>query len=164
MSYSSIVDVRNALTPGADASDQTTASILEDSQIQDAINEADSVILAYIGADYSVPQDPNDTLVAVAPVRWWSRDIAGFLATLTYKRNKDVTTDDPVRLRYNMVMSMLTAIRDGKGSVDLPPADPDAGDGDVTVINLYTGDLWGPADFGLSAAGNPFPTYYPYGG
>lgn len=151
--YCTVFDVRNALTPGAAASDATTAASLGDAQITDAINEADSRINSYLPGDYSVSAttiqqgDPPQAF-SVAPdlIRFWSRDIAAYLATLTYKKHMNVPEDDPVRLRYEMVMETLRLVRDGKINL---PADADATDdlGDVFVYNQYTGNLFGADDF-----------------
>jgi phage gp36-like protein len=150
--YCTVFDVRNALTPGAVA-DATTAASLDDAQITDAINEADSRINTYLPSDYTVPQtsvqqgDPVATFV-VAPdiIRFWSRDIAAYLATLTYKKHMNVPEDDPVRLRYEMAMEALRLAKDGK--ITLPP-DANAEDdlGNVFVYNQYTGNLFGAEDF-----------------
>jgi hypothetical protein len=158
--YSLVEDVRNALTPGGSSSDTTTAASFSDAQIEDAINEADSIIDTHISLLYDIPQDPDEALVAVEPVRWWSRDIAAYLATLTFKRSKDIPADEPIRLRFALVMSLLVAIRDGKASVELPPAD---GGSEVVVQNLYTGYLFGPEDFGLAPAGYSGPGIWPGG-
>ena len=154
--YSSVASVRAALTPGSLPEDGSTASGLQDEQIRDAINEADAVIDSHIGSVYTVPvaydESPLDT-VAVAPVRFWSRNIAAYLATLTFKRNKDVGKDEPVRLRYDGTMALLVAIRDGKATVpSLPiPGDED-GDG-AQVFQLYDGELFTEADQGLGPEG-----------
>lgn len=147
--YCTIEDVRNALTPGGSQVDKTTASGLEDTQIIDSIREADSIVNSYINARYTVPQDPLDADRAVEPARFWSRNIAAFLATLTYKRSKDVPADEPVRLRYNLTMAGLLAIREGKATTSLPPIGVTTGSDGVTVINQYQGSMFAPADFAL---------------
>lgn len=179
--YSTPLDVRLALTPGADSADLSTAAGLTDQQIIDAILEADGIINAYLLRLYTIPvadfveanplatdppADPPlpETItsnVAPRPVRGWSRDIAAYLATLTFKRNQDVTKDDPVRLRYAQAMEMLTAIRDSKAFLDpdtFPPAGEDVG-GKVFVENLYDGKLFGLSDFDLAPNGSN--TAYP---
>lgn len=162
--YSSVFDVRNALTPGASSSDATTASSLSEAQIVDAINEADSRIDGYLPADYTVPmqeiqQSTEDPLpppqeVAHNLIRFWSRDIAAYLATLTFKRNKDVSSDDPVRLRYNMAMSDLEKV--ARGILVLPP-DATPGDevGNVFIANQYEGRMFGLEDFDLTTSRRP---------
>lgn len=156
--YCTVLDVRNALTPGADPADGTTASSLSDDQIIDAVNEADARINTYLPANYTPPTEtiqigdpPVAAIVAVGMVRYWSRDIAAYLATLTYKKHQNVPEDDPVRLRYNSAMQSLLEVREGK--IILPP-DADTGDdvfpGEVVVHNSYEGTLFGPEDFSLT--------------
>lgn len=147
--FSSVNDVRNALTPGGDTNydDVSTAAGLPTDQLVDAIEEADSTIRTYIGGSYQIPQSPDDASVAVQPVRFWSRNIAAWLANLTYMGSKDVSPDDPVRLRYNETMAILISIRDGKSR---PPLEPvpvsSSGGGGSAVFNLYEGNLFGPED------------------
>lgn len=155
--FSTVHDVRNALTPGAVETDTTTAASLSDEQLADAIAEADSRIQSYLPQDYTVPtvmveygDPPEPAQVAFSTIRFWSRDIAAYFATLTYNRGRTVNEDDPVRLRYNAVMETLREVRDGK--ISLPP-DADTTDdthpGAVVVHNRYEGDLFSMDDFGL---------------
>jgi len=151
MPYSSPIDVRNALTPGAASTDPSTAGGLSDEQIDDAIAQADARINGYLPADYTVPMITleNDLQVASSPFRFWSRDIAAYLATLTYKRNKDVPLDEPVRLRYTDTMADLLAV--SRGTYQLPDDGVTDGDlGEVFVYNQYEGQLFGPSDFYLA--------------
>lgn len=147
--YSTVTDVRSALFPGAGAEpteDKTTAASLPNEQIVDAINEADSTVNTYL----SVPGDRKVTMendAATQPVRYWSRNIAAYLATLTFRRGKDLGQDDPVRLRYTATIGLLTAIRDGKTGNPLEPADPAPGSGGIEVFNQYDGNLFSPDDF-----------------
>jgi phage gp36-like protein len=140
--------VRNALAPGA-SEDMDTAASFADAQIEDAIKEADGVVDTYIYALFGIPQDPNDATVAVYPVRAWSRDIAAYLATLTFRKSKDMEVDDPVRLRYNYVIALLEKIASGELRPNLPqpPALPDGyGSQGAFVYNLYPFKLFTPAD------------------
>lgn len=155
--FSSVFDVRNALTPGADEADTSTAASLEDYQIFDAIEQADSRIQGYLPAGYvvgeqtvTVPPDVYD--VAVSPFRWWSRDIAAWLVTLTFRRNKDLPVDDPIRLRYEATMVELGMV--AEGTFNLPPSSEalPADAYGVVVENLYEGTLFGPEDFNLVKA------------
>lgn len=143
--FSTVQDVKNALAPSGVITG--TAATLSDVQITDAINEADSTIRSMIGNIYSIPLLPVDpptdppTTYGQEPVRYWSRDIAAFLATLTFKRNQDVSENDPVRLRFNLAMKSLQDIRDGKATLPFPPADGDADAGAAvfnTVPHLFT--------------------------
>jgi hypothetical protein len=147
--YSSPTDVRNALTPGADGTDQTTAAHFADAQIEDAIKEADGNIDTYIYSKFGIPQDPGDPNVAVYPVRAWSRDIAAYLVTLTFRKSKDLEPDDPIRLRFLWVMGILEKIADGTLTPNLPqPPEPPEGTGPqgAFVYNVNPFKLFTPAD------------------
>ncbi len=150
--YSAPIDVRNALTPGATSVDPSTGAGLSDEQIDDAIRQADSRIDGYLPEGYVVPteQNENDLTTAVPPIRYWSRDIAAYLATLTYYRNKNLPQDEPVRLRYIDTMNELLLV--SKGIFELPSsAGVDDGlEGDVFVYNQYQGSLFGAEDFLLT--------------
>lgn len=157
--YSSVEDVRNALTPGADSDDASTAAGLEDEQLNDSISEADAIIDAWIAGTVKIPSvidDDHPDGVAPYPVRYYSRNIAAWLATLTFKRNKDVPPDDPVRLRYIETMKLLERIASGDFVLPNPPFEPtdDGGAGGGEVFNQYEGTLFGPSDFNLGYGGS----------
>lgn len=150
--YSSPADVRFALTPGGDENDLTTPAHFEDDQIIDAIKEADGTIDTFIYSLYGIPQDPTAEpadSVAVYPVRAWSRDIAAYLVTLTYRKFKEYEPDETVRQRFQWVMDILQKIADGKLKPNLPQP-PDPGDGvgpqGAFVYNLNPFKLFTPAD------------------
>lgn len=153
MSYCSVQDVREALTPGGLATDPTTGASLSDAQIQDAIAEADATIDSYIGRFYTTPviADPANTTRAPAPIWTWSRNIAAYLATLTFRRGQELPPTNPVALRYAATMTALTAVRDGKAT--LPLQENSQGTGAVgmagAAINPYTGNLWSSEDWDL---------------
>lgn len=150
--YSSPADVRNALTPGADDADLTTAASFTDAQIEDAIKEADGNIDTYLSGKFGIPTDPDATppnSVAVYPVRAWSRDIAAYLVTLTYRKSKDLQPDDPIRLRFLWVIGILEKIAAGDLTPNLPqPPVPPVGYGPqgAFVYNQYHGKLFTMAD------------------
>lgn len=160
--YCSAQDVRNALTSGGDKTDKETAAGLPDWQIADAIEEASAIVETHISTRYKIEvKDGEQTVgtqtvdieVADAPVRWWTRDIAAFLATLTFRKGKDLAEDDPIRLRFNMAMGFLTAVRDGSMNLpNFPGADTSGDAQGVEVFNKYEGTLFEPEDLGLSAA------------
>lgn len=155
-------DVRLALTPRADGSDASTAASLPEWQIVDAIAEAQGVVNAYLLKRYQItpvevpdgdPENPEVpagvAFVAPDPVRGWTRNIAAYLATLSFRRNKDIEVDDPVRLRYTHTMDMLKQVRDRNMDLVLPEnPGTDANQG-VHVENLYEGRLFGLSDTGL---------------
>lgn len=155
--YCTVSDVRNALAPGGDASRPGgTAASLTDEQLVDAIREADTVIDLHLSSRYTIPLDEVEgeaTTVAPQPVRFWSRNIAAYLATLTFSRNRNIPVDEPVRLRYDQTMQYLVAVRDGRSDLNLPPVAPNTGPSDVEVINAYEGTLFGADDFHIGVGG-----------
>lgn len=158
--YSSVTDVRNAVAPGLISRDSpASAGSLNEDQILDAIREADSIVDLHVRSRYIVDQDPADPTVAIAPFRYWSRNIAAWLATISLRQTKPIDENDPVRLRYQQTMEALLSVRNG--TLDIPgatPADTANADDSVFVYNQYTGNLFGPGDFGLApAAGSERP-------
>lgn len=150
--YSSVTDVRLALTPGGDPGDVTTAASLTDPGITDAIKEGDGWIDTYILSKYSIPTDatadPPDS-VAIYPIRAWSRDLAAWFATLTFRKSKDIADEDPVYRRFLWVQDVLERIAAGTLRPNLPrPPDPPEGYGSqgAFVYNLYEGRLFRPSD------------------
>lgn len=162
--YCTVRDVRNALTPDGSVSDTATAASLDDWQIEDQINEAEGIVASYISQRYTItseeveepnPEDPEEvwvSFVAPDPIRAWTRNIAAYLSALVYRKNKDLTEDDPIRLRYTLTMENLKAVRDGLMDIDLPGTE--TGGSVVHVENLYEGDLFGMEDVGLGYVGS----------
>lgn len=153
-------DVRLALTPRADGDNKETAASLPDWQIVDAIEEAEGIVNTYLLTRYEIipaeviepnPEDPNETwtsVVAPSPIRGWTRSIAAYLATLTFRRNKDLAEDDPVRLRYLAVMDLLKMVNARNMDLALPP-NPNVAAQGIAVVNFYEGRLFGLEDTGL---------------
>lgn len=180
MPFSSVIDVRLALTPGAKKVDNETAAGFVDAQLADAILEADGIIKSYLARYYTIDttetqqidpslpanSQPVNVEVAAYPVRGWSRDIAAYLATLTFFRNKDVKEDDPVRLRYGLAMANLDLVRKREiilDSEDFPPVDNADSQSGVFVENTYEGKLFHPEDFRLVPEGFSTPqVLWPY--
>lgn len=153
MGYSTPADVRSAVsdtsTPDQPSTDATAAR-LDDTQLDDAIDQADSRINSYIGRYYVTPV-PADAGVYPDALRFLSRDLAAYFASLTVRKSQDLTPNDPVARRYTDAMALLTSVRDGKATLDLPTP---AGDGDAqaavgTAINQEP-IMFDQADFGLS--------------
>jgi phage gp36-like protein len=96
---------------------QGTAASLEDPQIDDAIAEAQSRVDGRLGALYLVPfTDPAPALVQTI-----TRDLAAFLADLTYREVRDYSSNlNPVYIRYQEALGLLKEIAEGK--VSLPGA------------------------------------------
>lgn len=166
--YCTVSDVKAALTPGASeaTSAEATAVNLPNWQIEDAIAEATGTVRLYVAGRYTVPEPdteiteyplsdpPTQTTVALAPypVRGWTRNVAAYLLTLTFKRNQDLKKDDPIRLRHIMTMGQLEAVRNR--SLDIPGfVIVDSDDQGVHVENLYQGQLFSLEDFMLTSEG-----------
>lgn len=146
--YSTVEAVRDALTPGGLSGDRTTAAIMTDTDIQDQIEEADSIIDIALSNRYVTPIAPAD-LPDGSPVAFWSRSIAAYLATLTKRKGADLKETDPIVRRYNLTMGQIAQIQGGKAQLQitlLPDADiQDA----VQVVNQYEGDMFAPGDYSL---------------
>lgn len=167
--FATVRDVRLALTPDGDTADQSTAASMSDVALQDALDEAESIVRMHVEQRYAVPEpdtlvvvgdgpgnspDPTETVpLAPHPIRGWTRTIAAYLATLTNSRNEDVVDDDPIVRRYNMTMDFLTRVKTGNLSLDLPAVGVDESGGDVFVINITDSPLFRLADFHLIEAG-----------
>jgi phage gp36-like protein len=147
MSYCDVQDVRNALIPGGASTETNTAADVPDAAIQDAIDEAMAIVDAFVGGPY----ESTDFIPGI--VLYWTRDIAAYYATLTWRKSKAPSADNPVVTRYQHAIEMLQSI--AEGGLDIPsPADiPDQG----TVVNpadalvaSQNGTLFNPADFDLT--------------
>lgn len=157
--YCTVKDVRTALTAGAV---KEFAAELEDWQITDAIDAAEGVINTYTSARYTIPvieieeedpDNPGNTIVnevAVSPIRYWTRDVAAWYCVLTHRMSKDISEDDPIRLRRNEVAEMLKDVRDRKSNLPLPPVDDTQSKDGLEVFPLYEGTLFDAEDFNLT--------------
>lgn len=159
--------VRNALAPGdwdeeqgPDPDQPTgTAADLDDEQITDAINEADSTIDTYLSGQYVTPVAADPT---PHPIDFWSRNIAAFNATLRFRQNQDLTDTDPVMIRYRATMAALIAVRDGKAVLEIPIVTGTASSiGAQAPRNPYEGSLFGAADWDLSPVGQSHLPHFP---
>lgn len=163
MAYSTPAMVRKALVPDSDGSQPTevthTAADLTDGQLADAIAEADATIDSYLNRFYTVPV-ANDATTGQTPhpVDFWSRNIAAYNATLSYRGSQDFADGDPVARRYLGTMEALKGVSQGTASLNLPF---NAGDSGVAnagpPINPYTGTLWAPEDFVTSGPDRVWP-------
>lgn len=169
MIYCSVTDVRNALAQG-ESSDTNTAADMSDTIIEDAIAEAGAVIDSYVGGPYG----SNDYVPGV--IQYWCRDVGAYLATLTWRKSKDLTSQDPVVLRYLMTLQLLQDVRDDLLVIASPGngLGPDGGDAgppdiDPTVVNSFPPasqvplfvewdyDLYGAGTRMNARSGRPFP-------
>lgn len=155
MGYSSPDQVRSALSPTYEEGTITnTAADMDDPHIEEAINSADERINSYIGERYITPVAPlPDPPLYPDGLVFLSRDIACYFATLTWRKSKDLTNDDPVARRYVDAMALLTLIARGQASLPVPPnTGPTGNAGAGTPENPYTGDLFSDRDFDLLPA------------
>lgn len=172
MPYSLPADVRNALAPGVwpvptgqTAPKTGTAADLSDPQLADAIADADSLIDSYLSPYYVTPvaQDPNTGRLP-SEVTAWSRNVAAYNATLTYRRGKDLAATDPVALRYAQTMQTLQQVLNGKIRLrNVPTLEGDIGGASVgQVINPYVGSMFGLDDFGIGTSNQfgPWPGHW----
>lgn len=151
--YSTPADVRTAVASPLNPQDEPqeptyTAADLPNATLIDAIAEADATIDEYLSAGYVTPVASVDDAVP-HPVDYWSRNIAAYLATLTYRKSKDLTDNDPIVRRYNTTMSALVAIRDRKAFVNLPENSVGSA-GAGTALNQYEGQLFLADDFDVN--------------
>lgn len=123
MAYSTPTMLRQALAPGPGDVPPTepsyTAADLSDAQLSDAIAEADASIDTYIGGRYATPVAEVGGATP-HPIDYWSRNIAAYNATLTFRQGQDFAETDPVARRYAATMLALVAVRDGKAVLPLP--------------------------------------------
>jgi phage gp36-like protein len=152
--YSTKDQVRYALTrdPGQA---QGTAASLGDSQLDDAILEADARIGGRLASRYQIPfVDPAPILVSQI-----SRDIAAYLADLSFREVRDYNSAlNPVYLRYQDALKLLDQIAEGKVVLpDVPgTVTPSGASEAVIVINQTDIPLFSAQDFGLGVSPSPF--------
>lgn len=168
MSYSTVVEVRNALSQAPlggpwedgdqpDPNNPTnTAADLTNDQLQDAIAQADGTIDAYLGALYTTPitlmaDGVTPVPVPTIPLAYWSRDLAAYFSTLTFRKSQDFADQDPVARRYTATMATLLLASQNK--IVLPfqsNTAASAAEGAGDPINPYGGsDMFQPRDFSL---------------
>jgi len=162
MAYSEPNDVRNVLAPGVwpapgpDPAPKTgTAADLSDDQLNAAISQGDNLIDSYIGGRYATPvADPPEGLIQ------WSATAGAYYATLTYRKGKDISDQDPVTRRFAILMQMLQRISTGSLTLPLPGnTQPGANAGVGSPVNPYSGDLFDSSDFNLVPVNSAWPFY-----
>lgn len=136
--------VRDALAPDGVDPDNATAASDSDSALVDRIVEAADQVDAELGRRYTVPFTGTVPSLVVS----LTRDIAAYLATLTFRRGDPVPSGDPVALRYDRALKLLADLSSGKAEL---PTDSggEAETGQVEVVNPYEGDLFGVDDFAV---------------
>jgi phage gp36-like protein len=143
VNYCSVADVRNALVQDGQTTGTNTAADMDDDTITDAIKEASTVVDTYVGGPYG----PGDSVPDM--VIYWTRDIASFLATCTWRKSKDFAAMDPVLLRYQQAIGRLAGIFTGTTAMpssQMPTADVFGG----IAFNWYDFTLFEPWDFDLT--------------
>lgn len=153
--YATISDVKKVLSPdGEQDTDDQTAASFSDTAIEDAINRAVAKIHTYLARRYAVPVDAV-TYDADGVLRDWTSVIAAYYATLTYSRGQDIGENDPIRLRFNDVKSVMERVQSGNFSPNWPLENANSTD-DVSIVNRYEGNLFSPDDFGLGDSRRPY--------
>lgn len=161
MAYSTPAQVRQALVATSDGSlpaqPTHTAADYTDEQLTDSITQADALIDGYIGGFYATPvTEPGE------PLAFWSRTIAAYLATLTFKGSLDLSDSDPVVRRYQIVLTNLKDVAAGRMKLNFPGNDgPSKVAGVGQVVNPDTGpyELFPASDFDI----DPAPHYPDWG-
>jgi phage gp36-like protein len=157
MAYSTLGKLRSALAPGTFTDPQSgppttltdTAADLPDDQLQDALDEASSIVDAALSSRYTVPVAGSPT---PHPIDYWARAIAAYLATCTYRGSLDFSNEDPVYRRYLVATGALDSVAKGTYTLSIPSnvgANAPAGGGAGAPINPYSGNLFGAEDFNL---------------
>lgn len=153
MAYTDLATVRRTLAPDGDPTLATPAA-LSDAELNDKIAEAQARIDAALAPRYPVPFDGLPNTPAV--VQEVARDIAAYLALLTYYRSQPVDPNHPVRLAYNDALDILRQAQRGQVDVLAQPGQATVSAADSAAVeNPYDGDLFISQDFGLGRALNP---------
>lgn len=151
MPYTDPDAVRLALTPGGDQTDKGSAAGLADPDLQSAIQDATDEVNAKLSGRYTVPfGDPVPDLVATITV-----SIAGYLATLTYRRGDPLDPAHPVALRYQRAEQMLTQLQNGSATLSGVSTPPSSSVSEAVVVNELDFDYFTPGDFPIRPA-EPF--------
>lgn len=134
MSYCSVEDVKLVLK-GAAGILPATATSLNDIQLQDSINNAQTEVDLALSSFYVTPLNPVPEVI-----RQITRDIAVYLADLTFRMSKDYGDgSNPIRLRYSRARNLLDGIVSGRYYIDVDESQLRSGTSEV--INPYDGDL-----------------------
>jgi phage gp36-like protein len=163
MAYTTPEAVQFVLARDLDQYDSTAAS-LETGQLEDAIRSAQAEVDARLAMQYKVPFNafPNSPPL-VAEI---TRDIAAFLADLTYRQDVDYTSDnEPMLLRWRRAQGLLEMLVLGTitltGAETNPTEPVERPASTTTVHNKYQGELFGLSDFDLGWERRGYPEYWP---
>ncbi|MCW2902592.1 MAG: hypothetical protein JWO67_4857 [Streptosporangiaceae bacterium] len=142
--YASPDEVRAAITRDLNRLGGSAAS-MDDQQLDAAITNAQSQVDGKLRRLYLVPFSPVPDLVKSIVI-----DIAGWLATMNYRQEKEIPEVDPIVRRYNRAHDLLCCI--AEGHLALPDA---AGTGIEPRLNGIgrpiqpVGKLFQSRDFGI---------------
>lgn len=139
MAYASPDDVRSVLAPGRDT-DASTAASMSDGDLQAALDDAATEIDSRLRGRVATPLDPVPGIAKDV-----NRDIAAYLATLTFRRGDPLPPEDPVRLRYMRATGLLDRLAKGEIEIAETPAS------EAAVVNSYDGELFSERSQGLVA-------------
>lgn len=147
MAYCTEDDVRTASRVSGDGqSASDTVSAMPAIQLAEIIREAQATVDAYVSSRYALPGSPP----VPDALRSCTIEVALYLATLTFRRSKDIGEDDPVTRRYRHAMELLKSI--SAGTVRVPGLttrdatdDASSDSDDVVSVNPYSGDLFNHA-------------------
>jgi phage gp36-like protein len=133
-----------------------SANELDDDQLTASIDRATQEIDARLSSRYSTPfADPVPPLVAAICL-----DLAAYDATLTYYGSVDLTDRDPVVLRYQRSIRMLTDLAKGGANLELAPDAGTSAQFDPLVINHWAGPMFTPCDVQARDTGLVSDRYY----
>lgn len=159
MSYTTPEVVQLVLARDIDQYDSTAAG-LSTPQIEEAISNAQNEVDAKLALQYKVPfKDFPDCPPLVAEI---TRDIAAFLADLTFRQDVDYTSEnEPMLLRWRRAQELLQMLVVGSiqltgVDVNEPVARPSVR---PTSINTYDGQMFSLRDFDLGPERPRYPLY-----
>lgn len=144
--YLDPADLRTTLAGSTDTSG--TAATLSDDDLYDAIWEAQAEVDGRLGERFNTPFTNPPALVVNI-----TRDIAAYLATLTYRRGEAIGQTEPIQLRYARAETMLQQAAIGVLMLTVPGSDPTetvGGGSEAVVVNPTSGPLWTERDFALT--------------
>lgn len=121
-----------------------TAAGLSDADINEAITEAQQEVDGRLSDKYTTPfTSPPAIVVSI------TKNIAAYLATLTYRRGNPIQTTEPIALLYTRAQNLLAQIVSGAFPLQSPTDGSDEAATGPAVSNPTDGDLWSENDFRL---------------
>jgi len=146
MAYGTASDLRDVLVPRGDPLSNTAAS-MDDIQLEEAIVDAMGLVDGYTGTAFDDQDVPR-------LVKTLTLHIAAYFATMTYRKNVELSQRDPIVLRYQNALQILAAIQQGIISIEPYVEDqPGVSPSDSFAQNPYTGNLFDLQTFGLGPVG-----------